>query len=284
MVTLDNSGGLSRAGRGGIERTGEIKWMVRCASGIKRRKIIEFFYDFSEVKTIDLPDMLRYSARNSKLKKTEKEWSYHYARIRLWSFNLPALGACPGAGACASFCYALQGNFVRHGVLEVRASNYALLWELHDRGVKSPGRANHELVSMAISRMLDRAEAETPKGRHPWFRIHDSGDFFAPWYMRAWREAINRCPHETRAHAYTKAIPALNDQRGTTPRLYLVLTVGGIYDKRINTDLPHSRVFATHGEMVAAGDVDGSATDVPAMLGARKIGLVYHGTEKLEVA
>ena len=55
------------------------------------------------------------------------------------------------------------------------------------------------------------------------------------------------------------------------------VTIYGKLDCQI--DGPNSRIFPTLDERIAAGYVDGNDSDMPAILGERNIGLVYHGVK-----
>ena len=63
--------------------------------------------------------------------------------------------------------------------------------------------------------------------------------------------------------------------------LHIIQSVGGLWDSEINKDLPHSKVFSNESDMLQAGYIDGSLTDIPAIEGAVKIGLIYHGTKSV---
>ena len=61
----------------------------------------------------------------------------------------------------------------------------------------------------------------------------------------------------------------------------ITFSEGGKMDHLLDKELPHSRIFSTVAARVAAGYVDGNKSDLPAMNGEQKIGLVYHGTRKM---
>tara|TARA_R110002020_G_scaffold158152_1_gene341209 strand:+ start:212 stop:634 length:423 start_codon:yes stop_codon:yes gene_type:complete len=112
------------------------------------------------------------------------------------------------------------------------------------------------------------------------WRIHDSGDFFAGWYLRAVNEAIRVVRSEgydVLAYAYTKAIPLLI-KHGWPTEINIVQSVGGTHDHLIDRTRPHSRIFRTHEARIAAGYVDGNGPDGdgPAIEGVTQIGLVFH--------
>ncbi len=109
-------------------------------------------------------------------------------------------------------------------------------------------------------------------------RIHDSGDFFAPWYVEAWL-MLAREMGDLVFYGYTKSIPLI--PWGELPRnLHLVQSLGGTRDDLVDRRRPHSAIFPNTLERMAAGYADGNASDLPAIDGVRKIGLVYHGMRR----
>jgi hypothetical protein len=57
--------------------------------------------------------------------------------------------------------------------------------------------------------------------------------------------------------------------------------MGGKRDEDIDESRPHSRIFINESERNIAGYCDGNKSDLPAILGRKKIGLVYHGQRQL---
>ena len=261
--------------RGNIQRT-DTGWRVTMPMGIKNRRFETFEFSFPGT-TVELFESyaFKFSKSNAKLKKTAKKFETKTGtKIEIWAYNLPALLACPGAGECPLFCYALQGQFGYRNVMESRAYNYALLHELNARG-------GVNAVAHALILGLRAIVAKTPKNRDEvWLRIHDSGDMFSLWYIKAWAVALSQVP-EVKAYAYTKSIGLLSKVQ-LPSNLRIVQSVGGTMDDQMSMGRPHSRVFATHEEREALGYVDGNESDIPAMMSVTRVGLVYHGTENLE--
>lgn len=206
-----------------------------------------------------------WSRSNAKLRKTQAALRSQGERATIVSFNLPAFASesgrrvCPGAGDCRHYCYAQQGRFVLSAVRRVREENLAK-------------------VLAARESLADQLVADLnamPSVTH--VRIHDSGDFFAPWYLRSWIEAADRCPGRT-LYAYTKS-HALVPWEAVPSNLVLVQSFGGQRDAEIDLGRPHARVFGSQAEIALAGYVDGSETDMPAIKGERRIGLAYHGAK-----
>lgn len=214
-----------------------------------------------------------WSEGNEKAKKTQEivrgatgEW------VRIVSFSLPQLRSatgrmtCPYAGSCASVCYAAQGWYHRDVVAAKYERNLAavLLHERDDAGLASALLEDIEAIGSATH-----------------VRLHDSGDFFARWYMQAWERVARQRPALT-IYAYTKSLPFID--WGRKPRnLLLVQSLGGRRDDLVNFRRPHSRIFPTSDALIDADYVDGSHSDFPVLREEPRIGLVYHGQRRLRV-
>jgi len=229
--------------------------------------------------------MLKISDGNSKLRKTGGKVKAHLAEhgslagfvprpkaYRVVSFNLPAGGyevdnksyiTCPGADACLALCYARQGTFLFKGSKRVRIDNHQLLLTTH---------VTHGL--QGVVDILDEAVKKVTKTVAV-IRLHDSGDFFKKWYVEAWVEVIKRHPNIL-FYAYTKSFPMFKGI-DLPSNFRVTYSFGGKWDKKI--DGPNSRIFPTLDDRIEAGYVDGNDSDMPAILGERNIGLVYHGVK-----
>ena len=170
---------------------------------------------------------------------------------------------------------------MRRGVLLPRARNLAVLRHIKETA-QHPSLYGAGVLMLAL---MPHVKRPAKRGTKLVVRIHDSGDFFSPWYLDMWIEIARALP-EVEFYGFTKAITMWQDS--TPPaNLSIVQSVGGTQDKHIDETLPHSRVFASHEDRKAAGYVDGNDEvlgDIPAIVGDIKIGLVYHGTETLHKA
>jgi hypothetical protein len=200
--------------------------------------------------------MLKLSSGNSKLNKTSAKAGY-----RVVGFGLPAVDTCPGASACKSICFATQGTYRFRAVRAVRADNLAA----------SQGSSFVTDMVAAIRRLRSRNVV----------RVHDSGDFYSQEYMDSWFQIARSLP-EKRFYAYTKSLHL--NFGGKPDNFMIVQSLGGKYDHLVDLTRPHARIFATHAARIAAGYVDGNETDIPAIEGETRIGLVYHGGRKLTKA
>ncbi len=210
-----------------------------------------------------------WSSGNEKLEKTAQAWERRFKiPARFLGFNIPRLRAkdgqvtCPYAGICADYCYAAQGRFVMPMAQSVREGNLHKLNTLSWDEIKS-----------ALCEDLKRYRTTTH------VRIHDSGDFFSKNYYRTWLSVALQFP-QIIFYAYTKSIPLI-EWESHSKNFRLVQSIGGKRDKDIDETRPHSKVFTSVADRKRAGYCDGNISDMPAILGQIKIGLVYHGTKKL---
>ena len=196
---------------------------------------------------------LKWSQGNTKLQKLDTV-----------SFNLPAFKSetgfhvCPKAGGCATMCYARQGRYMFKSVRAAREFNLTL------------ARGNQKRFGGMLVADLQRLPNQI-------VRIHDSGDFFSQRYLDTWVKVIKEFPEKS-FYCYTKSFHLDWNKK---PRNFQVIqSVGGLMD--VDERKPHSKIFATEEDRIAAGYVDGNTDDQPAIDGVLKIGLVYHGQKSLK--
>jgi hypothetical protein len=206
---------------------------------------------------------LKWTMGNAKLVKTSGE-SY-----RVLGFGIPADysfeggNTCPAANACRGVCYAKQGRYLMANVRDARMHNFNLFQSRGKLGFIGDAIAD-------LTRLVKRYNV---------VRLHDSGDFFSQDYLDAWKAIACAFPN-TIFYAYTKSLH-LDIGTDKPANLRIVQSLGGKYDAMINLNLSHSRIFSTDDDRIAAGYVDGNVSDIPAIEGEIKIGLVYHGNRKL---
>ena len=190
------------------------------------------------------------------------------AKLGTISFGLPAgvaadgFNTCPSKGICAAWCYARQGFYVWPHVAEAL-----------ERNLKIVRRSLAEFERRAIMD-LQHLGAKS-------IRIHDSGDFFSREYLAAWLSIARSLPTVS-FYAYTKTFERYRSLWDLRPdNLRMIQSFGGVDDARIDLSQPHARVFVSHEEREAAGYLDGTETDEPAITGEIRIGLVHHGSKPL---
>lgn len=209
--------------------------------------------------------LLPWVLNNAKLKATSE---LSGGALRLAGWGIPAdyllpngLNTCPGARACRAICYAKQGAYTFRSVVDARK-----------RAVLSALAPSFTDTLTADLQALQRRGYNV-------VRVHDSGDFYSQSYVDAWKSALAATPGMV-AYAYTKSVH-LDLWTNKPDSLRLIQSLHGRFDSRAKLSRPHSRIFATHEARESAGYVDGSESDLPAIEGATRIGLVYHGTRKL---
>jgi hypothetical protein len=199
------------------------------------------------------------------------KWVRHnrkLAKLATIGFGIPAFRSldgfktCPMAGPCSGPCYARQGTYNWPATVKAREHNLALV-----RGDLA------EFVKQAILD-LSSSRAET-------VRIHDSGDFFSQEYLGAWIEIAVKTPSKI-FYAYSKSLHL--DWSKLPSNFRITFSQGGLMDDAIDKSKPHSRIFSTVEAREHAGYVDGNVSDLPAIEGDIKIGLVYHGVKKMTPA
>jgi hypothetical protein len=112
-------------------------------------------------------------------------------------------------------------------------------------------------------------------------RIHDSGDFYSPDYIKKWTEIAKAHP-DVKLYAYTKSHhPALRthlDALHALPNVNIVQSLGSKYDHLVDPDKPHAVVFESPEQMKEAGYADAMSTDLTASdKNNTKVGLYIHG-------
>jgi hypothetical protein len=206
------------------------------------------------------------STDNSKLVKTSGE------TVKVIGFGLPAdydfvgpngeaMNTCFGAGACRGPCFAKQGRYLMDSVMNPRIRNLA--------------------ATMEDSFVADMIQALGRRRSYNTVRIHDSGDFYSQSYLDKWIQIANALPGKT-FYAYTKALTL--DFTQVPANFRITQSVGGKFDRMIDRSRPHSRIFRDEAARVNAGYIDGNASDLPAISGEIRIGLVYHGVKNLTEA
>ena len=197
--------------------------------------------------------------RNSKIKKSKK---------RTFNFGIPAyqsttgIKTCPNAAACINGCYAKAGAYL--------FSNVAQAFERRLTIAQSD-----DFVALMIKEIdINRAER---------IRIHDSGDFFNEEYLYKWLTIMTLRPN-VEFYAYTKMVSMFKAVQASLPKNFTVIfSFGGTEDKLIDVNKDrHSLVFSSDEELNAAGYANASEQDDVALGENPKIGLVYHGTKKIE--
>ena len=196
--------------------------------------------------------------QNSKIKKTSKKFG-----VRLFNFGIPAYKSvsgkitCPFAGDCVKFCYAKKGAYI---------------WA----NVKPAFEKRYELTR--TDDFVNKMNEEIAKKKPDYVRVHDSGDYYSPAYLRKWLEVAIHNPH-VRFYSYTNSVKMLKSV--TLPANYDIIFSDSGKQKHLIDEQNdrHTKIFHSHAELLSAGYIDSSEYDLMATKwynNNNKIGLIFH--------
>jgi hypothetical protein len=236
------------------------------------------------LKTSNVPNQLTSIEYSKEIKKIPREMITSNTKLKKDSigvFSIPALygtvvgdsgilqdlTTCPNAGVCSRFCYAQKGMY---SFPKTKVSQNKKLQFLLD-AMKDPKKL--EIFQAIIYSDILRNNYKT-------IRIHDSGDFFSVQYARfIFKHLVQKFP-KIQFYAYTKMVPmfeVLRKKNQIPKNLKIIYSEGGKHDSMINQKHPHSRIFKTKEDLLNAGYIDCSSSDLPTSIkGNVKIGLIYH--------
>ena len=191
-------------------------------------------------------------------------------RDRIWTWSLPAwvttltngrkFNVCPSAMACAKLCYARKGTY--------RFSN------VRAKHVRNLEMVLNDLLAWE-AQMIEELQHKRFIGAH--VRIHDGGDFFSQEYLESWLRVIRATPHAT-FYAYTKEVQMFKSVvEPSSPENFLwVYSRGGRWDNLILDSDRQADVFPTREALDAAGFHDQEDSDLLAIYGPHKVGIVVN--------
>lgn len=191
-------------------------------------------------------------------------------RDGIWTWSIPAwvtklddgrtINCCPSAGACAKPCYARKGTYNFRNVKSKHQSNLKRILDDLDGWEKE---------------MTD--ELAKPKFVGKFVRIHDGGDFFSLDYLNAWLRIIKATP-KTTFYCYTKEVKMFKEvvEPNYPKNFYWVYSFGGRQDNLIEDNDRQADVFPTQEALEAAGFFDQEDSDLLAIRGPHKVGIVIN--------
>lgn len=137
------------------------------------------------------------------------------SKMPCYSWSLPAVTTCPGAkvsmkragkNAVCHECYATAGFYNMPNTEKAQLARFGWIIETlaHDNGAEF------------VSTMVDMIRESVRAAKVPLFRGHDSGDFFAVAYVRAWIKIAQALPNvrfwfPTRSWIIQSMLPALQE-------------------------------------------------------------------------
>ena len=191
-------------------------------------------------------------------------------RDRIWTWSLPAwvttlsngkkFNVCPSAMKCARLCYARKGTYRFSNVKAAHVRNLEMV--LDD-------------VGMWAMAMKDEVSHRKFDGAH--VRIHDGGDFFSEEYLLAWLGIARSAPLTT-FYCYTKEVEMFRRlvEPDAPDNFRWVYSWGGRWDHLIRDEDRQADVFPSREALEAAGFYDQEDSDLLAIYGPRKVGIVIN--------
>jgi len=195
--------------------------------------------------------------QNSKLKKTSKIMG-----VRVFNFGIPAYRSvtgkttCPFAGGCVKYCYAQKGAYIWSNVTPAFEKRLQLTRQ---------------------DNFIEVMTNEVKSKRCDFVRVHDSGDYYSPKYLRNWYDVAKNCP-DTKFYSYTNSVKMVKDS-DMPDNFDFTFSDGGKQVHLIEDGDKHSRVFKSYDSMRADGYVDASDNDLMSTKWynkTNKVGLIYH--------
>lgn len=186
--------------------------------------------------------------------------------MRVFNFGIPAHKSDTGKVTCPFAdttnpdspcfgCYAMKGAYIW--------SNVRPAFE-------------RRLEATRQDDFVDVMTTEIKAKRADFIRVHDSGDYYSPKYLKKWLKIAEKCP-EVKFYSYTKSFPLFDGVE--LPDNYCIIFSEGSKDTRDITSHRHAKVFSSVEALEAAGYADASSNDLLATKWynqTNKIGLVFH--------
>lgn len=196
--------------------------------------------------------------QNSKLKKTSKHFG-----LRIFNFGIPAYKSasgkltCPMALECVKFCYAKKGAYV---------------WS----NVKPAFEKRYELTK--TDKFVDEMNKEIRKKKPDYVRVHDSGDYYSPAYLKKWIEIAIHNPN-VRFYSYTNMVKMLLEAK--LPKNYDIIFSDSGKQKHLINERKHrhTKIFDSSSDLNDAGYTDASSYDLYATKWfnrTNRVGLIFH--------
>jgi len=196
--------------------------------------------------------------QNTKLKKTSKKLG-----LRVFNFGIPAYKSasgkltCPMADACVKFCYAKKGAYIWSNVQPAFEKRYQL---------------------SKTDDFINAMNTEILKKKPDYVRVHDSGDYYSPKYLKKWIQIANDNP-DVKFYSYTNMVDMI--LKTSLPDNYdIIFSDSGkqkhLIDKRKHR---HTKIFDSSKDLVNEGYTDASSIDLNATKWfnpTNKVGLIFH--------
>lgn len=237
------------------------------------RSKLESVQSYLEMSIHDLKDAIKWRDKTGEDIENEKDLSLapsgkKMAEHKIPSFSLLPGVTCPGKEECFGWCYAMGGH--------------PMAWKAKTSPARAMqtrylGLSERDDFVQRITERLEKTKKDVP------FRIHVTGDFHSPEYVKKWIEIIKAHP-DRQFYAYTKS----HDMEGMKdleklPNMTVRHSYGSSEDEKIDPKKPHCKVFDTKEELQKAGYTECEKDDrIAADKKVVKLGIVKHGTRKYQ--
>lgn len=215
-----------------------------------------------------------FSKGNSKLKHCAK-----YYGLKLVSFDIPSGVTCPAANLCHSQIEVVDGKrkVVDYGQFRCYATSSEAMYE----NVYNARIRNLELSKS--ENFVDIVSSAINKSGYNSIRIHSSGDFYRPEYMKSWINIAKACPQVTlwgytKMATYVKFLNAVDN-------MFFVYSMGGLFDSYAKKNNIASCYVITEDYQGVELGVDIACTpahksnDYEYIINGKSFALKIHGTQ-----
>ena len=161
------------------------------------------------------------------------------------------------ADSCVKFCYAKKGAYIWSNVKPAFEKRYQLT---------------------RTDQFVDAMNAEIAKKKPDYVRVHDSGDYYSPAYLKKWIHIAINNP-SVRFYSYTNMVKMILNT--SLPSNYDIIFSDSGKQKHLIDERKHrhTRIFSTHSDLLSNGYMDASSVDLYATKWfnkTNKVGLVFH--------
>ena len=203
--------------------------------------------------------------------------------------SLPAGLTCPGSSVCKAWVTLKDGKRVLNRGNESLFTCFAASEELRYPNVYNSRRYNYNLINKfvvkrdvdGLSNLINDSLLANKKNIDK-FRIHESGDFYHPLYLKAWIN-VAKFNKDIKFYCYSKSLNFFLETL-LPKNFYLTASYGGKYDYLINKGYftRYSKVVFSVAEAERLGlEID---TDDSCCFKNKPFALLLHGLQEKNTA
>ena len=194
------------------------------------------------------------------------------AASNVWKWTLPAsagklpdgrnYNTCPSAGVCRELCFARAGTFMIPSTLAAHQRNLQYVMD------------EPEAWKAQMLRELQHPRFRPGADGAAHVRVHDSGDWWADWYLEIWLDIMRSTP-DVVFYNYSKEIDRLERIARPDPPANFVwrYSYGGLQDELIEPHHLHADVFPDEAAVTEAGYMSQTPSDLLAAYGPVTLGI-----------